>query len=385
MRALTRPFASARSNFARAKGAFTNCSSFIDIIEAARRAYSQCVEFTGGLELEEFARAVDSALADFVASQKVKVEEVSVATSDEERVQDALNQLYSTSEILGTIDAYVCDELRSSLIRDASYALAGAAGPVDLEAPFALWVSHCASTKSHASSLSRLLSACESLPSSSVAVAPQTHERSENIVKTLQMGVYEAMFAPIRVQLDSVPSLPVWEASDGGDISFGGPSAYASSVGEQLLMLVQHLEPFASASGDNRVSMHAVARLLNLGLRKNISAMIQSDVTMITKEESTGEADAFTDSWLFAVSEGAALYFVLKILNIPKLGRIGATQLLADLNYIVNVVQAVGYRAGHTLTDFQFAVENMHGDATEEESGNASRKRILLRMRGKNM
>ena len=100
------------------------------------------------------------------------------------------------------------------------------------------------STKAHVAALTRLTTACDA--SSSSKLAPRIAERSESATKKLQMDVFEAMFAPIRSKLDSVPTMTVWKANKADDSALGGPSAYASAVGEQLLMLVQHLEPFSS-------------------------------------------------------------------------------------------------------------------------------------------
>jgi len=74
-----------------------------------------------------------------------------------------------------------------------------------------------------------------------------------SLCSSLQHTTYTLMFQPISTQLELIPSLPVWAAETAGsgsletgempEFSFS-PCEYITCVGEYLMTLPQHLEPY---------------------------------------------------------------------------------------------------------------------------------------------
>jgi len=157
---------------------------------------------------------------------------------------------------------------------------------------------------------------------------------------------YAMMFGKVDVELKRMTELPVWgeqpKAQGNGIVlpTFSvSPLAYISQVGEHLLTLPQHLEPFAVG--------------------------YTAAVTGKSANSSEGEkgGDAFTAMWLSKLARGTADLYVSQILSIPRLGELGAKQLIADIEYLVNVLQALGVTPHPKLMQ---CVEAL--GATEEES-----------------
>ena len=71
--------------------------------------------------------------------------------------------------------------------------------------------------------------------------------------------------------------------------------------------------------------------------------------------------------WLSKLARGTADLYVSQVLAIPRLGEKGAKQLLADMEYLINVLQALGVTPHPKLHQCIEALK-----ATEEESRNST-------------
>jgi len=400
VRALVKPYAASWASYARLEKASlgselerilgeqndaTPSASFASVAHAARKSYARCTQFTGGLELPAFISGLEDMLVAYFDAVEQEGASVTLSGGSDstkghaENVQGALKSLQALSDVQSSLDSYLA-ELADSLQDDCARILES-----DLdESSFSQWILSSVATKaqlSSLSSLSRLTSDKRSM------IMPKVGEKVERLVISSQQDVHASIFSAISSKMDAVPTMGVWNrpSDDGG--GFGGPSKYISDVGEQLLMLVQHLEPFASS--ERRETLVADAGRLNLGLRKNISAMMQTNPVMVVLDSGDEDdgVDEFSESWLFAVGEATALYMVLKVLNIPTLSVSGTEQLSADFAYIVNVLSAMGMYPGDTLQNFQFALglrseEDMKA-AAADPGASADRKRIVKRIWGK--
>jgi len=138
---------------------------------------------------------------------------------------------------------------------------------------------------------------------------------------------YDHMFRKAKIMLGSVTSLEAWSAvpTEGrGGIALPSfsmsPQTYITQVGEHLLMLPQHLEPFSAT----------------------FAAATTGRSTTDQQGTDADRADAFTAMWLSKLARGCADLYVTQILVIPRLSEQGTKQLVADIEYLVNVLKALG-------------------------------------------
>ena len=133
-----------------------------------------------------------------------------------------------------------------------------------------------------------------------------------------------------------------------------GQSDYATSLGENLLDLVQRLEPLfqigssdedSNASDAVSVNWASVAHLAEgewdgaaIQLRiRHAKLAVASGMEKIAKLKLS-----LPELWLNLASQGLQARLVRKILGIKHLSRYGCLQLSEDLNYLATVISAVG-------------------------------------------
>lgn len=197
---------------------------------------------------------------------------------------------------------------------------------------------------------------------------------------------FNVCFAVPRLHLASLSSLDAWNKSATAEdalASYGTlPQGYITHVGEHVLSLVQALEPFAMdaaslamvqpvmkdlrhvakqpwkellhASGmedDDLVDDKVLERLM-VGkdlLDLVVGAPLEEEVEEPEGEGDNEEAKAvtnFCNAWLDVVGLAVTGRLLERLLRIPTLTSKGCEHLQADLNYLVNVLMALGVQ-GH--------------------------------------
>jgi len=228
----------------------------------------------------------------------------------------------------------------------------------------------------------QLLQRLGSKDSSMAVVYPESKDAVAGLASSCHAFVFDVCCAVPRKRLANVSNMPCWtEASDTNAYDSYGtlPQSYITLVGEHMLALVQALEPFASdpvslaladevMGGVQAVAKQAwrevatatgvtdsvVPTLMNgKELMKYVSSGFEDSGELDMEEDDDEDMDAatkasasFCNKWLDVVGLAVTGFLLEKILRIPKLTPKGCEHLSVDLNYLVNVLAALGV-SGH--------------------------------------
>jgi hypothetical protein len=194
--------------------------------------------------------------------------------------------------------------------------------------------------------------------------------------------VFDVCFTVPRLHLASLSGLGPWKASTSMDdplVSYGTPpQSYITQVGEHMLSLVQALEPFAADAQSLGLVQPVMVNLRHVSmqpwkefLRASGVEELADETKLLTRlmdgkdllhlvvgspfmEEEEGEpedveskaVDTFCNSWLDVTGLAVTGRLLERILRIPTLTAKGCEHLHVDLNYLVNVLTALGVQ-GH--------------------------------------
>jgi len=150
----------------------------------------------------------------------------------------------------------------------------------------------------------------------------------------LQKATFNIMFHPISSQLELVPGLELWGAQTAGegtmdsatlpDFSFS-PGEYITCIGEYLMTLPQHLEPYMSQ--DNA----ALCRAFRESVFPGSSAL------------EAGAAQSPADFLLGCISASTCTSYISYISSIPSLTSTSARQLGVDISYLGEILEDLGH------------------------------------------
>ena len=195
-------------------------------------------------------------------------------------------------------------------------------------------------------SLSSLTSTSSSSSSSQLFSSAST--LFESFISALHNLILDTMFKPIQSKLSSFHEWNhIWAAKSSQGLlssiplpNFSlQPSEYMIQIGEHLLTLVQQLEPYVSKQDDDD---HHDADDANQ----------QNDHTHDASSSSVYlEHDALY--WLNLLSKGTFKHLISSIHQIPLVSERGGRQLACDLEYLVNVLQALGLTIPPTILKLQ--------------------------------
>ena len=190
-------------------------------------------------------------------------------------------------------------------------------------------------------SLSELFTAVSSNTGSATPLLAQSMSILRSTCIDLQKTTFSIMFHPIASQLEQIPSLTVWtsvssgqgmlETSDMPDFSFS-PSEYITCVGEYLMTLPQHLEPYMSQ--DNMA--------LNRAFRESVFPG-SSEVTSASQQSPA-------DFLLGCISSSTCSTYSSYIASIPSLTNNSARQLAVDISYLGDILDDLGHPLTGDLT-----------------------------------
>jgi hypothetical protein len=210
------------------------------------------------------------------------------------------------------------------------------------------------------------------------------------IVRTLRL-MYEITIAPIKYHLSQVSKYKLWgklkEENDvrgndmfgtssmagwSDDVGLGGPLEYATLIGESLLSLVQRLEQFNDFQPlqEGAISFENVQNLMKNDWEKLIQELgiNNNELFEDTNNESWND---FSKTWVAVSASGAMALFVNSILSIRFISDIGAKQLVVDISYMLNVLSALGLKAGKLMIPlkkiFEMNIDELTPLANDDE------------------
>ena len=219
-----------------------------------------------------------------------------------------------------------------------------------------------------------------------------------SIERTLRL-MYEITIAPTKYHLGQVSKYKVWgkltEANDednddggmnsnsvynplavvgslGGTGGLGGPLEYATLIGESLLSLVQRLEQFGDFQPlqEGAITFDEVQNLVKNDW-KNLIDELGVDNRELFEDASNESWNDFSKAWVAVSASGAMALFVNSILSIRFISDIGAKQLVVDITYMLNVLSALGVKAGKLMTPlkkiFEMNKDELTSLANEED------------------
>ncbi|XP_063222292.1 conserved oligomeric Golgi complex subunit 7 isoform X2 [Bacillus rossius redtenbacheri] len=145
-------------------------------------------------------------------------------------------------------------------------------------------------------------------------------EALRKLCRDVHLATYQVIFAPISAQLELVQLAPAWSkqplpvAPDLPDFSFV-PQEYITQIGQYLMTLPQHLEPFLLRDNPS----------LSLALRE------------------CADAEGGLADWLLGdVARGTCHTYCDSILGICELSPGACKQLATDIDYLGNVLEDLG-------------------------------------------
>jgi conserved oligomeric Golgi complex subunit 7 len=171
-------------------------------------------------------------------------------------------------------------------------------------------------------------------------------------VDAMDSIAFESIFGRVRRLLGVVPKLEAWQQKGEatGDIL---PQEYATLTGELLLTLPQQLEPFTSTEVKNA---RATPRALSDVVRAEQKALaVSSGDRSVSSEESAVDSPGSTLAlqWVGTLCRGTMAWYVMRVIDIPTLSDHGCRQLSADVDYLANVVSALGVQVDPALSSLQ--------------------------------
>jgi len=213
---------------------------------------------------------------------------------------------------------------------------------------------------------------------------PDAREATTRLAQSCHAFVFDVCMAVPRQHLIAMSTMSSWTKEDipstSGftDASYGTlPQSYITLVGEHMLALVQALEPFASDPESLALANEVMNGVRSVALtpwKELVSAIGASDsaveammggkglLEFIPKQDEEDEEDdgwkdddveeddtpsaTFCNAWLDVFGLAVTGRLLERIVRIPRLTTKGCEHLSADLNYMVNVLAALGV-SGH--------------------------------------
>lgn len=183
--------------------------------------------------------------------------------------------------------------------------------------------------------------------SSNRNLLPKLKNLFVNTNQQVHQLAFDIAFAQIKSELMLIPSLEIWNVIDDKQNealvdknelpAFSlSPTECATKVGQYLMTLPQHLEPLtvglSETSGEQlnalETALHT-AKLPYSGVNEN-----QTDENI--------DLHSMADQWLSSIVCASEHTYVEAALQIPELSSNGARQLAVDLEYMGNVISALG-------------------------------------------
>ncbi|XP_005105726.1 conserved oligomeric Golgi complex subunit 7 [Aplysia californica] len=151
---------------------------------------------------------------------------------------------------------------------------------------------------------------------------------------------FEIVFSQLKTYLNGVSIMEIWTSQSAGGAMTSdlptfslSPQEYITKVGQYLMTLPQHLDPFTLQESPALITALKHGRL------------------PYTNHQELPEHLA--DIWLESVAMGTMHTYTEEILKIPYATPHGCKQLITDIDYLCNVLEDLGLKASETMTHIQ--------------------------------
>ncbi|XP_008933945.1 PREDICTED: conserved oligomeric Golgi complex subunit 7, partial [Merops nubicus] len=175
---------------------------------------------------------------------------------------------------------------------------------------------------------------------SSQSLLPSARAALGRLNQLAHLLAFDSLFLPIRQQLLLVPKMEGWSSGGTGETLTDDlpnfsltPLEYISNIGQYIMSLPLHLEPF--------VTQEDSALELALHAGKLPYPPEQGD--------ELPELDNMADCWLGSVARATMQTYCEAILQIHELSAHATKQLSTDIDYLINVMDALGLQPSRTL------------------------------------
>ncbi|KAK2543967.1 conserved oligomeric Golgi complex subunit 7 [Columba livia] len=171
---------------------------------------------------------------------------------------------------------------------------------------------------------------------------------------------FDSVFLRIKQQLLLVPKMESWSSGGIGETLTDDlpnfsltPLEYISNIGQYIMSLPLHLEPF--------VTQEDSALELALHAGKLPYPPEQGD--------EVPELDNMADYWLGSIARATMQTYCEAILQIPTLTVHSAKQLATDIDYLINVMDALGLQPSRTLQNIVTLLKTKPEDYRQAAKG----------------
>ncbi|KAJ8961428.1 hypothetical protein NQ318_014675 [Aromia moschata] len=177
---------------------------------------------------------------------------------------------------------------------------------------------------------------------------------------------YQVVFAPISKHLEVVQSPQTWAQytnstlhnSDLPDYSFT-PQEYITQIGQYLMTLPQHLEPFL--------------------FRDNPSLACALKAVDIEYNNAADGEDALASVFLKVVARGTCQVFCERIMSICELSQPASRQLAHDINYLNNILEELGMSLTENLQQLSLLLKIPSDQYQAQSTGCSARYVAAIR------
>ncbi|CAB4019866.1 conserved oligomeric Golgi complex subunit 7-like [Paramuricea clavata] len=176
-------------------------------------------------------------------------------------------------------------------------------------------------------------------------------KRMEEMNNKVHNLAFDVAFLPLKCKINSMSALQVWSktTSDTGDSLSGdiptfslSPQGYITEVGDYLLTLPHQLELFMVQ--DNP----ALETALKAG--------------KLQFSRDTGEEQDPASKWLSSVAQATMHTYVESILRIPELTVFASKQLVADIEYLFNILEALEVKPSEVISNVNKLLKAEHDE-----------------------
>ncbi|XP_039249677.2 conserved oligomeric Golgi complex subunit 7-like [Styela clava] len=210
--------------------------------------------------------------------------------------------------------------------------------------------------------LQDMLVSLKQSPPSQRSLLPTVKQSLMHLNQQSHQLAFDIAFAQIRKQLALIPQLEIWsnvntpaELVDNSELPAFSlpPTEYATTIGQYLMTLPQHLEPLAAglSEGDGELSAMETA--------------LHTAKLPFSLEDEKSDVNNMADRWLTSIVRASEHTYVEACLQIPSLTIHTARQLAADLDYMGNVVDSLGLPV---FKDIALLIKLLRSSESEFES-----------------
>ncbi|KAL8174937.1 UNVERIFIED_CONTAM: Golgi transport complex subunit 7 [Gekko kuhli] len=340
------------------------CQSVNKLFGLALQAVDNCLKLTGGLGVGGLLKALRALFgkyaSDFASAlqsihKKCKLDEIppeSLFQEDWTAFQSSVRIMAACGELLRQCGDFE-QQLANRILSTAGKHLSDSYGPCGLgslpesgsERPSAVknpWQEYNylqqENPGEYATLLETLCALKEKGTSHNLLTAPRSALTRLN--QLAHQLAFDSVFLRIKQQLLQVPRMEGWSTAGPGEMLTEDlphfsltPLEYISNIGQYLMSLPLHLEPF--------VTQEDSALELALHAGKLPFPPEQGD--------EVPELDNMADYWLGSLARATMQTYCEVILQVPELSPHSAKQLATDIDYLVNVLDALGLQPSKAL------------------------------------